>query len=253
MRAAQALARLRSFPLRPLDIAFPASRGAVSILAPHPDDESLGCGGLIASLCDRANPPVVVILTDGTGSHPNSKLYPPARLKTLREAETLAATARLGLPTDRLKFFGYRDTEAPGEGQALQQAASRLARLLRHAGCTTLLAPWRHDPHGDHEAAAMIAVAASRLVPLRLLAYPVWALTLAPDTTLPDDPLHGFRIEISGHLTAKRAAIHAHASQYAGLIQDDPDGFQMQPGFIDLFLQPTEIFVELPAAEGAWS
>ncbi len=246
MRAAQALDRLRSLPARPLGSAFPPTAG-IAILAPHPDDESLGCGGLIAALCDRGTPPTVMILTDGTGSHPNSKRYPPPRLRTLREAETRAATAKLGLPSDRLIFLGYRDTAAPGEGQALQKAATHIARLLQTVAATTLFAPWRHDPHCDHEAAAAIAEAASDLAPLRLLAYPVWSLTLPPETVLPDDPLNGFQIDIADHLPAKHAAIHAHASQYAGLIDDDPSGFQMQPRFIDLFLHPTEIFIELPS------
>jgi LmbE family N-acetylglucosaminyl deacetylase len=253
MRAAQALDRLRSLPVRPLDHAFPPADGGIAILAPHPDDESLGCGGLIAALCARGTPPSVLILTDGTGSHPRSQLYPPPRLKTLREAETLAATGKLGLPPDHLVFLGYRDTAAPSEGLALQEVASRLACILQATACATLLAPWRHDPHCDHAAAAALAAAASRLTPLRLLAYPVWSLTLPPDTSLPDEPIGGFRIDIAAHLPAKRAAIQAHASQYAGLIRDDPSGFQMPPGFIDLFLHPTEIFIELPARAGASS
>lgn len=253
MGAAQALDRLHSLPLTPIETAFPLADGSIAILAPHPDDESLGCGGLIAALCARGTPPTVIVLTDGTGSHPSSKLYPPARLKTLREAETCGATSELGLSPDRLIFLGYRDTAAPNEGPALHEAASRLADLLQTAGCTTLLAPWRHDPHCDHEAAASIAAAASRIVPLRQLAYPVWSLTLAPETMLPGDPISGFRIDIARHLPAKRAAIHAHASQYAGLITDDPGGFQMQPGFIDMFLQPTEIFIELPTQTWASS
>jgi LmbE family N-acetylglucosaminyl deacetylase len=247
MRAADALDRLRSLPVLPLEAAFPAARGNIAILAPHPDDESLGCGGLIAALCERGTPPTVMILTDGTGSHPHSKLYPPPRLKTLRETETRVATAKLGLPPDHLIFLGYRDTAAPNEGPALQEAATRLARLLQASASATLLAPWRHDPHCDHEAAATLAVAASRLAPLRLLAYPVWSLTLAPGTMLPDEPISGFRIDIAPHLPAKRAAILAHGSQYAGVIGDDPGGFQMPAGFIDLFLQPNEIFVELPS------
>ncbi len=49
------------------------------ILAPHADDESLGCGGLIAACCERGQQPVVAILTDGAASHPGSKRYPPER------------------------------------------------------------------------------------------------------------------------------------------------------------------------------
>jgi len=242
MRAAEALERLRSLPLVPFENAFPTT--PIAILAPHPDDESLGCGGLIAEACQRGTPPHILILTDGTGSHPRSRQYPADRLRGLREAETRAALAELGLPHTRLTFLRYRDTAAPASGPALAEAASHLAAILRAKSCDTLVTPWRHDPHGDHKAAAALATATSRHLKLRLLAYPIWGLTLAPDTLLPDQILSGFQLDITPHIRRKRAAILAHASQYAGVITDDPDGFQMQPDFIDLFLQNTEIFIE---------
>jgi LmbE family N-acetylglucosaminyl deacetylase len=244
MRAADAVQCMQSFPLLDFNQAFPD--GGLAILAPHPDDESLGCGGLIAEACAQGRPPRVFILTDGTGSHPNSRLYPAHRLRALREAETRAATAKLGLPPGHVTFLGYRDTDAPSEGPALQEAAGHLCAMLRRTECRTLLAPWRHDPHCDHQAAAAIAIAGSRRMDCRVLAYPVWGLTLPFDTPLPEDQCTGFRINIAPHLAQKKAAIQAHASQYAGFIQDDPDGFQMQPAFIELFLQDTEIFLDVP-------
>jgi len=243
IRAADALQRMRSFPVRDF-YAFPPGR--IAILAPHPDDESLGCGGLIAEACSQGCPPHIFVLTDGTGSHPNSRHYPAHRLRALREAETLAATTHLGLPPGHVTFLGYPDTAAPSGGRPLQAAAELISRRLAHAGCRTLLAPWRHDPHGDHRAAAALAIEAARQGQCRLLAYPVWGLTLPPDTWLPEDALAGFRLDIAHQRSRKHAAIHAHASQYAGLIQDDPGGFQMAPSFIDLFLQDSEIFIEIP-------
>src|SRR3978361_422658 len=75
------------------------------ILAPHPDDESLGCGGLIAGCCQPGRAPVVACLTDGGMSHPGSQTYHRERLVHLREAEMRAATSRLGLPSNRLVFL----------------------------------------------------------------------------------------------------------------------------------------------------
>ncbi len=239
--AAQALEQVRSFPILPLTEAFPYR--PVAILAPHPDDESLGCGGSIAEFCDRGCPPLVIVLTDGTGSHPNSRLFPAPRLRTLREQETLAATACLGLPPERLVFLRYRDTVAPRDGIGLQDAAAQIATMLVAAGCRTLLAPWRHDPHCDHEAAAAIAEAAGRMAGLRVIAYPIWGLTLPPETVLAGNDLTGFQIRVTRQIERKRAAIHAHASQCQGSIPDDPEGFQLQPAFIDLFLQDQEIFI----------
>ena len=59
--------------------------GTCLVLAPHPDDESLGCGGLIAACVAANRPPLVVVLTDGAGSHPGSVAYPPDRLRAARK------------------------------------------------------------------------------------------------------------------------------------------------------------------------
>src|ERR1700677_4731820 len=83
------------------------------ILAPHADDESLGCGGLIAACCQRGRPPFVVILTDGAASHPGSREYPPDRLRALRAQEARRAVATLGLTPDNLAFFSYPDAALP--------------------------------------------------------------------------------------------------------------------------------------------
>ncbi|HEX2943304.1 MAG TPA: PIG-L family deacetylase, partial [Rhodopila sp.] len=70
-RAADHHRAWRSLPLGTLDHI--AGTGTCLILAPHPDDESLGCGGLIATAVAAGRAPLVVILTDGAGSHPNSR------------------------------------------------------------------------------------------------------------------------------------------------------------------------------------
>ena len=74
-------------------------RGVV-VVAPHPDDESLGCGGLIAACCTQGIVVRLVVLSDGAGSHPGSQRYPAARLCALREAEVKeAASNSWGCPS----------------------------------------------------------------------------------------------------------------------------------------------------------
>ena len=74
------------------------------VVAPHPDDESLACGGLIADACRQGLRGKVVIVSDGAGSHPNSKAYPPDRLRSLREEEAKQAGAELGLKPEEICF-----------------------------------------------------------------------------------------------------------------------------------------------------
>jgi LmbE family N-acetylglucosaminyl deacetylase len=218
--------------------------GTALILAPHPDDESLGCGGLIAAACAAGTPPVVVILTDGAGSHPNSRAYPPERLRATREAETLAATACLGLAADRVVFLRTPDTHAPHAGPELNELASRIAGLIRVHDCRSVITTWAEDPHGDHFAAHCIARDAAAATGVAHRAYPVWGLTLPPSTLLEGAPI-GQRLEIASYLPVKRRAIHCHASQYGGLIDDDPEGFQLAADFIALFDDPAEIYLDV--------
>lgn len=218
--------------------------GRALILAPHPDDESLGCGGLIAEACAQNQLPVIAMLTDGAGSHPNSRLYPAPRLRQTRRDETLAAVACLGLPPDNVSFLDYPDTRAPLDGPALHGAADRIAALLRRHGCRSIVASWEDDPHTDHLAAHRAAVLAAQACGVPHRAYPVWGLLLADDTAVTAAAPSGFRLDVSAHLPAKRRAIRCHASQQAGLITDDPDGFQLQPEFLALFDTPAELYFE---------
>ena len=103
--------------------------GPCLILAPHADDESLGCGGLIAACCAAGRPPLVAFLTDGTGSHPNSRAYPPERLRDVRMRRRLGRrSACLGLSPDRAVFLEQRDTAAPHSGPAFDAVVGKAAR-----------------------------------------------------------------------------------------------------------------------------
>ena len=223
---------------------FPALFGdrPILVLAPHPDDESLGCGGLIAHACARGHPIHVAIMTDGAASHPGSTTWPPPRLRALRAAEVRSATALLGLPPERLLFLGAPDGTAPHDGAAFEQLAIRLGEWAGARAVGTICASWQHDPHGDHAAAARLAAAVAARLGARHLAYPVWAWTV-PDTADLPAPRDGARLDIAAWLQLKRRAIDAHASQTSGLIADAPQGFRMSAAFRAWFEQPWETFL----------
>jgi LmbE family N-acetylglucosaminyl deacetylase len=231
----------RGLPIGRLDDII--GDGWCLILAPHPDDESLGCGGLIAACVAAGRMPLVVVLTDGAGSHPNSRTYPPERLREVRAQEVRGAVGCLGLPSNRIVFLGEPDAAAPHGGPRLDAVARQLVKLVR-AGCTAILAPWRHDPHCDHEAASLAAAAAARAAGIRHVAYPVWGWTLPADRPVPERPGGGWRLAIDASLGAKRRAIQAHRTQYGGLITDDPAGFQLPAALLSVFDTPFETFLE---------
>jgi LmbE family N-acetylglucosaminyl deacetylase len=244
IRAERVLAGMAALPLTDLDAII--GPGAPFILAPHPDDESLGCGGLIAEACRRGRHPTVAILTDGSMSHPNSVAYPTERLVPLREEETRRAVAELGLPPGHVHFLRAKDGAAPQRGAAMLALAETLARLARERRAGVMLTTWEHDPHPDHLAANIVAREAARIAGLRLLRYPVWGWTLPLRNWLPRTPIVGHRLAMGQHLPAKRRAIAAHVSQYTDLIADDPRGFRLPDRLLSALDQPWEVFLETP-------
>ncbi len=238
--AGEVLRAMRSLPFGTLEDV--AQGRPVLILAPHADDESLGCGGLIAALCRAGNPPLVLVLTDGAGSHPGSQAYPAARLARVRQNEAREAVRLLGLPEGRIHFAGQPDTAAPASGPAFDAAVESVAALCAAGAIGTILAPWYHDPHCDHEAADLLARAVASRSGLWHLSYPVWGWTLPADHPLPALPT-GFRLDITPDMAAKQRAIMAHRSQYGGLITDDPTGFILPANLLRAFAAPYETFL----------
>lgn len=242
-RAAELLAAMRRLPVAALDgIAAP---GPLLVLAPHPDDESLGCGGLIAEARAQGRVVQVAVLTDGTGSHRRSRRFPPHRLRALRETEARQAVAALGVPASAIRFLGLPDAAAPQHGPAFEAAVAALEDIVRTHRIATLFATWEHDPHCDHVAAHRIAAATAARTEIRHLAYPVWGWTLPDDQLFPEQPLRGARLDVARHLPAKRQAIAAHGSQRGMVIDDDPDGFVLPPNLLAVFDAPYETFLEV--------
>ncbi|WP_265500758.1 PIG-L deacetylase family protein [Paracoccus beibuensis] len=205
-------------------------RTALAVLAPHPDDETLGCGSLLAEASAIGIACSVICVTDGRRSHPNSRLWPPARLIAQRRQELERAAALLG-PIE-VHHLGFADCEAPTDGPAL----AALARHVRQGAL--FLSTWAGDPHVDHQSCATLASRLARQRPdVRHLAYPIWG-RLRP--ALPF-PRQGWRLT-SIH-PAKPAALRCHESQMTRLIHDDPDGFTMEPDHQRLFLQEPEVFL----------
>ncbi|MCE2563562.1 PIG-L deacetylase family protein [Komagataeibacter sp. FNDCF1] len=240
MKAACLHDALRALPVAPLSAV---AGGTVMVLAPHPDDESLGCGGLVAACCAAGNPPLVVIVTDGTASHPNSRAWPAARLRMQRQREALDATGSLGLPAGRVVFLDLPDAAAPHHGPDFDHAVARLAALATDYGCTAVFAPWRLDPHCDHEATWKMGMALRQRCGLVLWAYPVWGWLIPADRELDHGPPVGLRLDISRYRAAKARAVGLHASQYGGLITDAPDGFSLPAELLAVIITDFEVFI----------
>jgi LmbE family N-acetylglucosaminyl deacetylase len=217
------------------------------VLSPHPDDETLGTGGLIAAARTAGQEVDVIVVTDGSGSHPRSKQYPRQRLVDVRYSEVHQAGLALGLEPDRIVFLGLPDTLAPKSGPQFDAAVDKTLNVIRHSEAGALFVTWEGDPHCDHEAAAELAKTVGKLCRgLRLWAYPIWGWHIERSAEIRQPPSRASRIDISPYRDRKLEAIAAHASQMTDLISDDPEGFRFDKNSLAPFLGQYEYFIEVP-------
>lgn len=225
------------------------SWGKTLVIAPHPDDESLGCGGAIALLRKYECEVAVLTVSDGTLSHPNSKKYPAPKLRELREREMIAALDILGVSEQDVTFLRLKDRNVPGESADGFTAAVKTAqKFLAKIEPQTVLIPWRRDPHPDHRASWQIFSRAvgNRENDCRVLEYPIWLWEMAQPEDLPfEENIRIYRLKVDAASSAlKHSAIRAHVSQTTTLIDDDPQGFMLSPEVLTHFDRASEVYLE---------
>lgn len=222
--------------------------GSALVVAPHPDDESLGCGGTIAQLRAEGYAVHVLFVSDGTMSHPNSPTYPAERLRDLRESEALEAVEILGISADDCTFMRCRDRQVPTTNEpGFQESVDFVSRLIDQLQPETIFVPWRRDPHPDHRASWQIVREAVRQseVELRVLEYLIWLWELGDETDMPNfDEVQVWRVSIGAVMEQRNRAIAAHRSQVTRLIDDDPTAFYLSPELLTHFDRPRELFLE---------
>lgn len=148
----------------------------VVAVAPHPDDEILGVGGLLRLLTGNGVSVTVLAVTDGTAA-PAPEGWTSQELGVRRSAESERACARLGLPAPiRL---GLQDGGVAEDEEVLTELIA--GHLDEHTIC---LSSWARDGHPDHDACGRAAARAAAGVGARLLGYPIWWWHWAR----PDDP-----------------------------------------------------------------
>lgn len=142
------------------------------VVAPHPDDELLGCGGTILAQLAAGGRAVVCIASDGSSS-----AHPPglnaAEMAALRVGEAHRAADVLGV--DDLRFLGFADGRLETQTAELTAALTAVVDEVRP---DVVLGASQLDPHDDHRAVSRALRAAAPDV--RLLEYPVWFWARAP-------------------------------------------------------------------------
>lgn len=178
----------------------------VLVIAPHPDDETLGAGALIATLRASNVPVTVVTVTDGENCY---DVAPEERehIRYTRTGEQTAALARLGVGTSNTHRLHLEDS-------GLHLLEDELtAALMRHATPgMRLMAPWIGDFHPDHVACARAAAAVAQAKGLPLTSYFFWTWHRGEQSVLDEFSVRRFMPEAPA-LRAKSEALACHTSQ----------------------------------------
>ena len=140
------------------------SHSRLVVVTPHPDDETLGAGGAMASEA-RRHPVLVISVTDGEAASADDDLG------GIRRVELRAALDHLASPsTIAIERLGIADGAVADNEGVLQ---TRLARLFGDGDL--VLCPVGDDGHPDHEAVARAATSAASERDLPVWQFPVWA------------------------------------------------------------------------------
>jgi LmbE family N-acetylglucosaminyl deacetylase/2-polyprenyl-3-methyl-5-hydroxy-6-metoxy-1,4-benzoquinol methylase len=152
-----------------LDVAAVTRRYArVLVVSAHPDDETLGVGGLVADLADAGATVEVLVATDGERSHPVDGSAARRDLAAVRRREVVHAVGVLA-PDARVEHLGLPD------GALAQHEQECAAEVRRRSDPDTLvLAPWEADGHSDHDALARACATAVSASGADLAHYPIW-------------------------------------------------------------------------------
>ena len=248
---AWAASGLAALPELPLDAGELAGQAFI-VLAAHPDDESLGAGGLMARLRRLGARVMVLLCTAGEASHPDSPTTTPEQLAAVRLQEFGGALTHL-LPDPDWRFLALPDGQLAAHRaeviSALQQAiADVTAESGLPAEQITLVAPYRHDGHTDHDTLGSAAAEAAGAGGHGLLEYPIWYWLWADAA----DPAwqSWLRLPLApAEQQAKAAAMASHTSQVRALSGQPGDEVLLPPSFLEHFERPFETFAwQRPAA-----
>jgi LmbE family N-acetylglucosaminyl deacetylase len=233
------------------------------VFAPHPDDETLACGGTILSKKALGATVKIVYMTDGSRSHPDQ--IDPAELRGIRHQEALLACQTLGVDATDITFLDIQDEHLEAHQDVAQQ---RVREILQTVQPTQVFIPYHRDPHPDHIQTNLCVLAALEQgqMPMTVYEYPVWAWHHQPWTSAEPGMLgylrglkksllwrFGFQmvqefrwaVSIQAVLDQKRSALNHHKTQLTQFLpavkwtklQDFSDG-----EWLDCFFQDYEVF-----------
>ncbi len=215
------------------------SQKSAMVFSPHQDDETFGCGGMIALKREQGIPVVVAFLTDGQGSVGEDSEIKD-KIIEIRKKEAVTALTILGVEPSKIYFLEKPDGSLQDlEALQRQQTIEQLVELLHKYKPEEVYVPHRKDCHKDHEASYTLVkeAIAQAEIEVELLQYAIWLFWRAPLFIMLklQDIADAYRLSIAAVQDKKNRAIASYCSQIESL----------PPGFIKRFLGSYEIFFKV--------
>lgn len=229
---------LRACPAaQPVDIATLSPPGGLVIIAPHPDDETLGCGQALSAAARIGREILLILLTDGEACAPGREARERNCIAARRLEELRSALAILA-PGKRIRMERVRLPDGESDPSAL--SVVRFEELLASANqikAAAIWATWRGDPHCDHQTAAIIGRRFAERLRVPFWSYPVWGRF--GERSHPDTPL---LFNDKRAASRKRSAIQCYRSQLQSWPGTRPGDFTLPPALVEHFASHPEIF-----------
>jgi len=192
--------------VRPVPIRAPFG-DSMLVVAPHQDDEAIGCGGAVALQVRASGAASIVILQDGADGH--AELGMERRtLSELRNQESRYAASVAGL--ENPCFFGFADLEADAP-----LATEQLHSILFNRRVDAVFVPFPFDAHPDHLAANYILRDALASIPwnVRVFGYEVWGLCIPNVIVIIDEVINIKSKMLSCFTFANKALNYTHSTK----------------------------------------
>jgi LmbE family N-acetylglucosaminyl deacetylase len=240
-------------PTEPVSLPlFPAESvrllGSTAIITPHPDDQLLGCGGVIALLAKFEIPIHIVVMSDSAGLHSGAVEYPPNPLQSVRQREITDPLRILGVSPGSLSFLNLSNEQIPSsETRYFSAVVEALRMVISVFAPSTIIVPWRRDRHCDHKATWEIAQTAVAQTEFsgRWMEYAAWLVEPGDDPMFPEPgEMDIFRFDISSVLEQKREAIACHRSWTIEQTGEDSNCSRLNENALGRDNVPWEVFLE---------
>lgn len=217
------------------------SLGPILIASPHPDDETLGCGGLIARCAALGCSVTVLAMTNGEASHPGDRAW-QEKLGDIRKNEQYSALKALGLAEPDVVPLGLPDggLERLSEEQC-ELIEARIWEVMQARGIRTVFVPAVDDCHSDHRMTARLLAAAALGHPVEhFFSYQIWPPEERSSWVVASE--YDYLHDIADLINLKRDAVYQHRSQLKAIDPAHSEGFKMPEALLEAKLKNQESF-----------